>query len=442
LLQSPSYSGGKKHHVKRSGYNGRVTADGMVKGGKVKFALIFPTYWGRASGEPFCEEDAVYDHPTSLDCEGTLARALDSVRCLRHEDFQVMVVGAATHPDLESEVEERLRGIVQPFGEHFPVALLSHSHLREIKGMLESEGYGDCAQLLSLRGYSNIRNMCMVAACIAGADAAVLFDDDQVYEDPDYLLKVEENIGGMWEGEFVGGLAGYYVNADGSYRLPPDPGWVFAEWPAAESMNQAFEIMESGERLKVTPWVFGGNMVVHRELYMRVAFDPNVPRGEDIDYLINARFLGYRFFLDKSLWIRHLPPPKTAPLWRRFREDLDRFVYTREKLRLQEPQSLGWMPVAVEELDPYPGRFLREDLEEMIFKTCVLMGLDYLSRGERDGFERCMVNIRRARTHARQAFNPYLWYAEYRGRWERCMQVIAGSGKLQEYIYKKFFGAG
>jgi hypothetical protein len=415
----------------------RENGDSSTKGGAMKFTLIIPSYWGRKSGEPFNESDAVYDHPTPLDAEGTLARALESIRLLEHDDFRVVVLGAVTHPDLEREVEDRLEGIIAPFRDHFPVIFLSHSHLREIQGKLRERGEGDAANMLSLRGYSNIRNACLVAACLTGADAAVLFDDDQVYEDPYYLDRVAENIGGEYRGRFVGGMAGYYVNADGSYRVPENRDWVFSEWPAAEAMNRAFDIIEAGERLQATPWVFGGNMVVHRDLFLRVAFDPNVTRGEDIDYLINAKFLGYDFFLDNTLWIRHLPPPKTAPPWRRFREDLDRFIYTREKLRTQEPVG-GERAVGLEELDPYPGRFLRDDLEGMIFKTCVLMGLDYLSKGDRAGFSQCMANVHRARFDARPGFHPYRWYMDWRRRWERCMKIVDGSGELREYVLEMY----
>ena len=403
-------------------------------GARKHFTLIIPSYWGRRSGEPFDPADAVYDHPTPLDGPGTLARALESVRLLDYDRFRVVVVGVATHPGLEREVEERLGGVIAPFRRHYPLALLSHTHAREIQGMLAERGRKDFASMLSLRGYSNIRNFCLVAACLDQADAAVLFDDDQVYEDPFYLDKVAENIGGEHRGRFIGGLAGYYVNRDGDYRLPENREWVFSEWPAVECMNRAFEIIPGRERLVVTPWVFGGNMVVHRELYRRVAFDPYVPRGEDIDYLVNAKFLGYDFLLDRTLWIRHLPPPKTAPLWRRFREDLDRFVYGREKLRRQEPGAEGCRMVEVEELDPYPGRFLRDDLEEMVFRTCVLMGMDCLSRGDDEGFAQCMANVRRTRGEARPRFDPWRRYMEWRRRWEEGMEFLAGDPELRRYL--------
>jgi len=409
--------------------------------GNKSFALVIPTYWGRKSGEPFNSQDAVYDHPTPLDTEGTLARALESIRLLRYPDFRVVVLGAATHPDLEAEVEEKLEATVAPFRESYPLALFGHRQERELRGILERGPRGELAGMISLRGYSNIRNLCLAVACLCGADAAVLFDDDEVYEDPHYLDKVAENIGEVRGGSFVGGLAGYYVNRDGGYRLPPNAEPAFAEWPAVEYMNRAFEIIDGPERLAATSWVFGGNMVVHRELYMRVAFDPHVPRGEDIDYLINAAFFGYRFFLDNTLWIRHLPPPKTAPLWRRFREDLDRFLYTREKLRSQEPET-GCRRVEVEDLEPYPGRFLREDLEELIYRTCVLMAMEYLSKNDLEGYRESMANLVRSKDLSRFPASPFRWYLGWRGRWEELMGFLASDRESREFMEGLFRAGG
>lgn len=397
---------------------------------------MIPSYWGRRSGEPFHPEDAVYDHPTCLDMPGTLARALESVRTLEYDNFRVMVIGVATHPSLEDEVERRLAEIVTPFKKDLPIAYLSHSGERFIHRVMGEEGMASCIDLVSLRGYSPVRNTCLVAAVLTGAEAAVLFDDDEVYEDPLYLSRVEEHIGKEFRGSFVGGLAGYYVNPDGGYMIREPEEWVWAEWPAATEMNLAFRIIEGDERLQPTTWVFGGNMVVHRRIFQLLPFDPHVPRGEDIDYLINARFFGYDFFLDNCLWIRHLPPPKTSPLWRRFREDVVRFVYTREKLRAQEEADLpsGMRRVRVEELDPYPGRFLREDLEEMIYRTSVLMGMYYLDGQDREGFEESMRNIQIARRMVPLGYDPFRWYLAFQRRWEIFMEWLSSCGRLVEYF--------
>lgn len=388
----------------------------------MRLTIVIPTYWGRESREPFHPEDAVYDHPTPLDEEGTLARALESIRLLDHDDFRVVVVAAVTHPALSSAAEEKVSGIVEPFRACYPLALFTPSSLEKMKEVLRADGEEDLSSFLSLRGYSNIRNTGIFLAFLTGAEAAVLFDDDEVYEDPFYLRKVEENIGSRHRGYFVGGMAGYYVNRDGGYLLPEQKDWVFSQWPAVEAMNRAFAVIEGGERLAEVPWVFGGNMIIHRELGLRVCFDPRITRGEDIDYLINARFLGYRFFLDRTLWIRHLPPPKRAPLWRRFREDLDRFVYTREKLRSQDACPEAVEKVSPEDLDPYPGRFLRDDLEDMIFKTSVLMGLRCLSENDGEGFAECMANIGRVHRAKGCGPGPLQEYMSLRARWERGMR--------------------
>lgn len=106
-----------------------------------------------------------------------------------------------------------------------------------------------------------------------------------------------------------------------------------------------------------TPVALGGNMVFHRDLFIRVGFDPGITRGEDIDYLINARLAGHRFWLDKELLITHLPPEAYGALpYAKLVQDVYRFVYKREKLRLA-----GTDPA---QFDPYPGRFLRDDVEE------------------------------------------------------------------------------
>ncbi len=402
----------------------------------MKLTIVIPSYWGRPGGQAPLPEDAVYDHPTPLDQEGTLGRALESVKLLKHPDFRVVVIGVAVHPDLEREVESKVAGIVTPFKGDFPVAFLTHSDERYIRQVMGEEGMSSHSDLVDFTGYSNIRNACLIAAALTGAEAAVLFDDDQVYEDPLYLEQVQDHIGGEWKGGFVGGLAGYYVNPDGGYLVKEPQEWIWSEWPAAREMNRAFGIIEGGERLKPTTWVFGGNMVVHRRLYSRFAFDPHVRRGEDIDYLINCRFFGYRWYLDNRLWIRHLPPPKSSPPWRRFREDIYRFVYSRRKLEARAAACGETLdePFTASELDPYPGRFLREDLEEMIFRTSALMGLECLARGDREGFEESMRNVWLARNDAPPPFDPYHWYLAFRERWEGFMAWLMENRRLAEYV--------
>ncbi len=390
----------------------------------MRATIVIPSYWGRPSNVPTKPEDAVYDHPTPLDEPGTLERALESIKVLKNRDFNVVVISAATHSELSSEAEEKVRGIVAPFKDRFPVVCVSHSFEAELRERIGETGFSDVENLVSLTGYSNIRNMCLIVTELARSEVAVLFDDDEVYEDPDYLDKVFENIGKEHEGKPVGAIAGYYLRPDGGYLLPPPEDWWMAEWPMAEAMNEAFKIIGVEPRLKPTPFVFGGNMCIHRDVFRRVAFDPNVRRGEDIDYLVNCKFFGIDFLLDRELSIRHLPPKTHVPAWKHFRENIYRFVYGRQKLRQQQPVD-GLRHVSIEELDPYPGRCMRDDLEDLVFRSSVLMGLHYMDLGDAVGFAESMRNVYLARYDAPPGFDPFMQYLDYRRRWEELMKFIS-----------------
>jgi hypothetical protein len=412
----------------------------------MRATIVIPTYWGRPSTEPARPEDAVYDHPTPLDTPGTLEPALQSISNLDSGDFNVVVLACATGPEIEVDVEAKVRRIVEPFRGDFPLAVVSHGFEKRLKARVGEAAPSDVAAtgpaMLSLTGYSNIRNMCLAAAELARSEALILFDDDQIYEDPSFVNKVLENIGTEREGTFVGAVTGYVHNRDGGIYLPEQSDWWMAEWPKVNAMNEAFRIIEEEPRLKPTPWALGGNMVVHRDVFRKIAFDPNVRRGEDMDFLVNCKFLDVDFLLDNRLVIKHLPPEPTAPAWQRFREDIYRFVYVREKLRRQEPGACPRL-VRVEELDPYPGRLLRDDLEELVFRTCVLQGLNYLrapeSAGTFDevGFTETMRNILYARYDAPPRHNPFDWYLGFRNRWGRLMEFLATDDYMSEELLRQ-----
>jgi hypothetical protein len=121
-------------------------------------------------------------------------------------------------------------------------------------------------------------------------------------------------------------------------------------------MNQTLRgLIGDSDPFPVTPMALGGNMVFPRRLFTQIGFDPGITRGEDIDYLINARMAGAYFYFDKLLAIEHLPPRHyEATAYSKLRHDIFRFVYEREKLRLAG--------IAPEAFDPYPGGLLREGL--------------------------------------------------------------------------------
>ena len=66
--------------------------------------MVIPTYWGRASTVGWQEGDVVYDHPTPLDQEGTLLRAMQSMEVLADKNFRLVILPIATAKAIERQV--------------------------------------------------------------------------------------------------------------------------------------------------------------------------------------------------------------------------------------------------------------------------------------------------------------------------------------------------
>ena len=395
----------------------------------LKVIMAIPSYWARESKVGWKEGDAIYDHPTPLDSEGTLLRALQSIGTLKDKDFKLVIIAVATAEDIESHVEKKVDTIIKTASPTIGVEVLlfGHSHLTQIHDLLISEGKKEYIDLLQLRGYSHVRNLCMFIPHVLGSEGAVLIDDDEVFEDPNFMSKAKEFIGKNIGGRSINAVAGYYLQPDGDYHLKKTFHLWMKYWDQYDKMNEAFDkFIATGPRLKETPFVFGGNMVIHRTLFTVVPFDPDVPRGEDIDFLINAKMCGFSFFLDNQLSIKHLPPPKTHPTWMRLREDIYRFIYERAKVDNQK-EIEGMTKIYPEDFDPYPGCFLKRDLEEKIEKSCKLLSEEYSAQGDIQGSEGALNNIALARTDAIPKYDPFQRLCELQKRWQGLMEYTSKS---------------
>ena len=384
----------------------------------MKTVMVIPTYWARESAIGWQPGDAVYDHPTPIDQEGTLREALDSLAVLESNDFSLLILACATTPEIEEAVEERVSEIVQASKRPVDTYVVSHSHLRDLQAVIAESGNEELADILSLTGYANIRNMCLFVPYVLGAEVVVLIDDDEIFDDPQFMEKAGEFIGRRFMGQTIDGVAGYYVNSSGSYYddVPDEIHWM-TYWDRFGSKREAFDQVIPGEpRLKLTPFAFGGCMVIHRSLFRSVPFDPRIARGEDTDYVINARMFGFDFFLDNELHIQHRPPEKTHPTWRRFREDIFRLLYTKAKIDGQTPET-NMTIISAEDFDPYPGEFLKDTLEDKILKSNLILALDYLANDRIEEARETIRNIWLANTAAIPGENPFRGYLKFQQRW-------------------------
>ena len=399
----------------------------MKNKNSLKVTMVIPSYWSRESKIGWKEGDAVYDHPTLLDGENTLRRTLQSIDILEDKNFQLVVIAVATSEDIAKQVEDKVLNIIKSISLGVDVFLFGSTHLGQIHSILLSKGKKNYASLLSLKGYANIRNLCIFIPHILGSDVAVLIDDDEVFEDPCFMSKAKEFIGRNVDGRMVNSVTGYVVHSDGDYRVKKLFHPWMRYWDKNEKMNEAFDKMIVREpRLKETPFALGGNMVIHRNLFSDVPFDTNVPRGEDTDFLMNARMFGFSFFLDNQLSIRHLPPPKSHPIWMQLREDIYRFVYERTKIEYQKDR-MGMTRIYPEDLDPYPGCFLKGDLEEKVEKSCKLLSNEYLAKGNKLDSKEALHNITLAKSDAVPKYDPFKRLCQMQKHWKDLMEYSSKS---------------
>ena len=392
--------------------------------------IVIPTYWTWGSERPAGPVEAIFDHPTPVDGESTLPRLLDSLCRMTGPPFSVLVLTATTHPDLEPIAERRVSEIIAPYHTHYPIAQFTAGDLTVLHERMRVLGQGELVSFFSLRSYPGVRNCQLVVPHVLGTEVIVALDDDEIVA-PDYLTTALEFVGRERQGMPVWGVAGFYLDSKGSKLLPEGPptGNIFLDKSAI--MNACTRDLEARPgRLVETPVVFGGNMIFHRRLFTQVSFDPFITRGEDIDYLINAHLMGFKFWLDKQLVITHMPPDApdsahSAYTWSKLHQDVLRFIYEREKLRLAE--------VDPSQFDPYPGRFLRDDVAEQALSALRILADAEME--QRFGSAEDIVNgaLRRA------AEKVPLYFALAR-EWPGLMAVLEKDAVLRRHLQRRVTG--
>jgi hypothetical protein len=354
----------------------------------MKKCVVVPTYWGPINAG----EEIVFDHPTALNDKGTLKTLLDNLLTfeeIRNGKIPVRIVGVANKRDIRAEVEIILEKYIQPYEHQMAIELYSYKKLSERYAALEAKGIKK--ELLEPDSYSQIRNICLLAALETGSDIGIFLDDDEILIDENFFELASD---GIYEhaddNGIIYGKVGYYEQDRPSYKNF----WELKHWPKDISFNETFEmLMDPKSRFKPSMVGLGGNMVITKEMMKAICFDPLVNRGEDMDYVLDARFRGYRFYFDNKLRIKHLPPEKKTPMWKKSREDIYRFLFMRDKYNSSATFD-KFQKVDYREMLPYPGVFLADDLEDRIFEHNKQLGLKHLSENDTRGFEECMENAK------------------------------------------------
>jgi hypothetical protein len=315
--------------------------------------MIIPTYWST----PDIPSWKIFDHPIPLEEIGTLGRTLDNLEEIDYPDPVILFPAP-----MEKKIYDKVCGITAK--RDLNLHVFSAADLLEIQNFLVQVGFPhDLIPEIDLRSYGGVRNMGLLYAAQNGFDTVVMIDDDECIE-KDYPQIANRYMGEIFNGQRVLGKTGCVLDADGKkyYDGQKHPG--LEAWPkdALFNENVQTELNAEGPLTSCTV-AFGGNMVIHRDMFLNVPFDPYGTRGEDDDYVLNARYCGLPFFFDKELLLLHLPPKRHGSYWTRQRQDILRFKYVREKIRLFDfpPETLG----------SFLEYFTQEDLELKVVSSSI-----------------------------------------------------------------------
>ncbi|NIQ40221.1 MAG: hypothetical protein GTN81_16795 [Proteobacteria bacterium] len=80
--------------------------------------------------------------------------------------------------------------------------------------------------------------------------------------------------------------------------------------------------------------------------------------------------------------------------------------------------------VSAEELDPYPGAFLKDNLEDKISKACTILADHYRAEGNEADAAEALKNIEIASIEADSTKNPFRELLRTKKLWEEMMEFI------------------
>ncbi len=379
--------------------------------------IVIPTYWGASSRVRF-------DHPTPLRAKSTLNRLL---RALENQNgappFNILILLATVSPEDEIPAVARVSKIVSPYLDHFNIHLITSSITEWIAKELEGQISPFLSEALKMKGYGAVRTCQLLIPALFDAEIIIALDDDEVVPD-DYCSRAVSYLGADDGSRQILGISGPYLDGTGNpYFDEPETSHNRFHDKAMLINETTRMLLDAADPINITPMAFGGNMVFHRKLFHQVSFDPVIPRGEDIDYLINARIAGFHFFFDRNLAITHLPPRGfESSNYGKMKQDVIRFMYEREKVIQGN--------LTIEAFMPYPGELLKDDFISLAKEALSMIGSsqDFAEYGKPDEI------IEDAHRFARAHLPDYFEFAEY---WPNVIPFFQKQTVLLDSIYRE-----
>ena len=354
-----------------------------------------------------------YDHTTNINDEGELDRCLASLECV--ENLGLVILLVAADRSLEAEALAKVRKTAAAHRQ-LSTLVIGSTELALVRQRMEQLGITNVNQQIGLRGYGAVRNLGLVIANTLGFDAVIFLDDDEVIDDPDFMRKAAYGLGKLTKkGVPILAKTGYYINDQGSYYSKWEDRWYNRFWQQGSAFNDWIRHAMAGPRLSRSNHVCGGCLAIHKEAFRRLAFDPWIPRGEDLDYMLDLRMYGSDIWFDNQWQLRHLPP-KTKHEGARFHQDIFRWLYEHAKLEYSY-SLIDLLRITPQSLKPYPGPFLERGLSRRIAITAFLRSL---VRPDKKAYRRAAKEaLGEARRYAEQNCANYF---EFQRTWPQIME--------------------
>lgn len=383
--------------------------------------IVIPTYW--VSGHADVHAFGSYDCATPLDSPAPeLARCLASLEQVH--DVAPIVLLVVCPLSATTEVSRRVAQIVAA---HPSLAITTICHAEASKVIERIEriaprGAGEC---ISLRGYGAIRNMGLAVAAIKGCDKVIFLGDDEVACDSAFMAQARYALGHETRAQLpILVKSGYYYNEAGSpYAEEGRAGLASRWWTRRAEFNAWMRHALGGTRISRSNYLCGGLFALDARAFTRVAFDPYITRGEDLDYLCNLRLHGLDVWFDNKWAVRRLPPKETGTA-QRFMADVYRWYYERVKLADASRRN-DLTSVTAASLMPYPGPWFSDELDGRVRKTALARAL---ATKERDAYWDIYLHGRaRAEAYAQENRGKYLRFQSF---WPAIMDGLWGDTAL------------
>ena len=384
--------------------------------------IVIPTYWTDGAAEE--RRPGAYDHATLFsDPHPELEACLSSLVQVRGLPRIVLLV--VCPEELCDAVVRRIEGMLAE-RPSLDVLMVTGREAAAISTAVGRTAPAVGTGAVSLEGYGAIRNMGLAVAAVLGHDVVVFLDDDEVVLGPDFMKKALYGMGRETRQRLpILVKSGYFYDRKGSPMADTTKkmGITNRWWTKRIEFNRWMAPALKGTRISRSNYLCGGCFAVHARVFRRVAFDPYITRGEDLDYLFNLRLFGLDAWFDNAWAVRHLPPAETesAP---RFLQNVYRWYYEREKLAYaaRRPDLNQVTPAS---LMPYPGPWISDELDDRVRKTALARAV--FTREHRGYWRIWRRGIGEAKEHARKNNSNYLRFETF---WPTIMNSLWNNAEL------------